>query len=278
MKPLDRLLKFVLERESIRIRRANGEPKPWTQDPILQQYRFCNVRREEDAVTQWIAKHWRTPHRDNQDLWFAMVVARYINLPDTLAQIKFPVPWDRRHFLEIMRTRKEHGLKSFNPAYMISTAGQEIYKEVYLANTFSDLWRSRHILRPRTGDTLNSYHTVLGARDGLGSFMTAQVIADLKYVEPLSSAADWFTFAASGPGSRRGLNRALDREVNESWVENDWREELALMQEWLNKQLKWDEPLHAQDVQNCLCEFDKMERARLRQGRPKQKFAGGSTS
>jgi hypothetical protein len=40
------------------------------------------------------------------------------------------------------------------------------------------------------------------------------------------------------------------------------------LQEAVNKKLP--EPLHAQDLQNCLCEFDKYERARLGQGVPKQ--------
>jgi hypothetical protein len=42
----------------------------------------------------------------------------------------------------------------------------------------------------------------------MGSFQSGQVLANLKYGQ-LKSAADWWTFAASGPGSRRGLNRVL---------------------------------------------------------------------
>jgi hypothetical protein len=34
--------------------------------------------------------------------------------------------------------------------------------------------------------------------------------------------------------------------------------------------------LHAQDLQNCLCEFDKYERVRLGEGRPKAKYNGVS--
>ena len=30
--------------------------------------------------------------------------------------------------------------------------------------------------------------------------------------------------------------------------------------------------LHAADLQNCLCEFDKMERVRLGEGKPKRRF------
>jgi hypothetical protein len=33
---------------------------------------------------------------------------------------------------------------------------------------------------------------------------------------------------------------------------------------------KYGKPMHAQDLQNCLCEFDKYERARLGEGTPKQ--------
>ena len=75
------LLYFIGERERIRIRRANGEPPPWTDDPILREWSFCNVRREDDRVTRWIAEDWRVPHVDDPDLWFAMVIARFVNWP-----------------------------------------------------------------------------------------------------------------------------------------------------------------------------------------------------
>ena len=34
---------------------------------------------------------------DDRDLWFAMVIARFVNLPDTLAALGYPVPWDPEH-------------------------------------------------------------------------------------------------------------------------------------------------------------------------------------
>jgi hypothetical protein len=43
--------------------------------------------------------------------------------------------------------------------------------------------------------------------EGLGPFYIGQIIADLKYVEPLKSAKDWWTYCVPGPGSQRGLNR-----------------------------------------------------------------------
>ena len=88
-----RLVNFIVARHSIYDRRAKGDHKPWTDDEILQRYRFCNVYRELDTVTQWIADNWRRPHAGDQDLWFAMAVARWVNWPETLEDIGYPVPW-----------------------------------------------------------------------------------------------------------------------------------------------------------------------------------------
>lgn len=271
------LTRFVVERESVRVRRAlEPHNPPWTLDPILQQYRFCNVRREDDRVTWWIREVWRTPHREDQNLWFGMVIARFINEPDCLLEIGWPAPWNRKHFVSVLERRKKEKKRITNPAYMISTNGRSCDKEIFLADLFDDLWGARAILRPRLSDSLNSYHMTLMTRQGLGSFLAAQVIADLKYECPyLRVAPDWHSFAASGPGSRRGLNRVLERPVDSPWREEDWRMALDRVRAELNDALRWDEPLHGQDVQNCLCEYDKYERTRLGEGRPKQKFDGG---
>jgi hypothetical protein len=68
-------------------------------------------------------------------------------------------------------------------------------------------------------------------RNDLGSFIAGQVIADLKYVEPLRSAEDWETFAVSGPGSRRGLNLVLGRRADQKWDETYWFEALSKLRE-----------------------------------------------
>lgn len=268
--PVSRFLAFVREREAVRVRREGGQAPPFTSDEILANYRFCNIRREDDAVTKWMAANWRTPNVGDPDLWFAMCMARFLNLPDSLGEIGYPVPWNRTRFLQVLKSRKTKGLRNFNAAYIVSTSGMVIAKELYIADyLLTPLWRDRKNLRPKVGDTLNAYHMLLGQWRGLGSFMAAQVVADMKYVDPLKTASDWWSFAASGPGSRRGLNRVLGRSKDSPWKEDDWRLELARLQ----KHIDLDVPdLHAQDIQNCLCEFDKYERTRLGEGRPKRKF------
>jgi hypothetical protein len=107
----------------------------------------------------------------------------------------------------------------------------------------------------------------------LGSFMSAQIVADIKYAPLLDGARDWSRWAASGTGSRKGLNILLGRKVEAHWKEEEWLAELQDLQTNTERQFaKYDLYLHAQDLQNCLCEFYKYEKTRLGLGRPRGVF------
>jgi alpha-glutamyl/putrescinyl thymine pyrophosphorylase clade 1 len=244
-----------------------GQRRPWTSDPILHEWSFCNVRRECDRVTIWVADNWRTPHADDPDLWFAMAVARLTNWPDTMEAIGYPVPRSRERFVAALRAREARGDKVWGRAYTI------IPKIDRIAGMLDACWQRRDKLRPRPGDTLQSFYDRLRAMRGFGSFYVGQIIADLKYAQ-LKDARDWLTFAAPGPGSERGLNRVLGRPVKASWTENLWCTELRKLHDMIRPALErlGLGDLHAQDLQNCLCELDKMERTRLGEGTPKRRY------
>lgn len=274
------LTNFIIAREKVRRAKEQGSLPPWTKDPILAKYRFCNVHREDDRVTRWISENIRRPYSDFEDLWFILVVARLLNNPESLRAIcAYLLPWKPERVRQILHERADAGLKNFNPAYIVSTNGREMNKIDYLFQfVLGPLWAQRKRLRPGVAMTLANYHRTLMTMDGLGSFMAAQVIADLKYVEPLKSAEDWHTWAASGPGSRRGLNRVVKRPVDAPWPGATWLTTLHTLHMAVEARLAHSAggaailPLHAQDLQNCLCEFDKMERTRLGEGVPKQLY------
>lgn len=235
--------------------------------------------RELDTVTDWLRREWREPHADDPDLWHAFVVARHMNTIDMLAALGGPLlPWDARRFCSVVRERQRAGERVFSAAYMIGTRTSGSKADYLAERVFTPLWEARERVRPLPGDTLNAFHMSLCLFYGLASFMSAQVVADIKYTEPLRSATDWHTFAASGPGSRRGMSRLLGLGPLRSGPEDDWRLALARVRAALLPRfeaLGW-EPPHAQDVQNLLCEWDKYERARLGEGRPKQLLRSGA--
>ena len=97
---LDRYMYWQVERENIRLQKeVSNFPPPWTDDPILQQYKFCQVFREEDRTTRWFKKHIREPMRENTDVLMATVIFRWFNwIPTgrTLIKHELLTNWDRK--------------------------------------------------------------------------------------------------------------------------------------------------------------------------------------
>jgi hypothetical protein len=273
---------FCLERHQVYVNKASGLPAPWTHDPILQQYRFCNVFRELDKVTVWIRKNWREHCDTGGNLWFWMTVARLVNHPDTLAELSSMIAldtWKPEWFVKTMDERAAKGHKTFGSAYIVSTNGHAMPKPLYLAqHVLTPAWAARAKLQPTDTDTLRSFHERLTTANGLGSFMAAQVVADVKN-SPMSvlwNADDWWVWAAPGPGSIRGLARVVNGNVEAKVPPRMFLAELVVLRTYVNRAFKsrgWSQ-VCAQDLQNCLCEYDKYERARLGEGRPKQGYAG----
>lgn len=267
--------KFINTRERYRVAKETGRRRPTSgTDPIIEEYRFCNVRRNDDRVTKWIHGNILEPFQDSPDLWFFLVIARLFNNPDTLRLFTYAQyqNWSPETWRKKLKDQREKGT-IFNAAYIVSTNGLAMDKVDYVIDrVLAPLWRKRKEIgdKIKRTEVLSVVQDLLQQEQGLGSFMAAQVIADLKYAHP-SRWADFHTFAASGPGSRRGLNRVCEHDVNAPWREDHWRAMLKALRDSTNLRLKM-EPLTAQDIQNCLCEFDKYERARLGEGKPKQKY------
>src|SRR5690606_23621509 len=119
------LFSWMLARHSIYEQKATGYAKPWTGDPILQQWRFGNVYRELDKETVAIKKLWRDPYRDEPDLWFAMVVARLVNWSPTLRELGYPASrWNPEKFVKTIQGIQQRGGKAWGGAYIVSTNGE----------------------------------------------------------------------------------------------------------------------------------------------------------
>lgn len=271
--PMEKLSAFIEKREAIRRRREEGRPGPWTSDGMLMKYCFCNIHREDDRTTREIAAMYREPYKADLDLWFALTVARFVNWVPTLIEIGWPVPWDPDHFLDVIEDRKKRGEKVESTAYKIrpdnhrDAAGKSKFS--YIAHdVLTPLWESRKAIRPKRGDYLEAFCAALMKHEGIGPFMAGQIIADLKYVDPLRQARDWWSFAVSGPGSRPGLNRLLGRPPNAPWTEAKWFDELQRLAAEIAPDLKriGMGRLHNQDLQNAICEFNRYEKLRLGEG------------
>ncbi len=288
-KDKDLLFYWISERDSIRVKKEAGLPKPWTDDPILQKFKFCNVRREDDRVTKWIKDNWREPYRGHPNMWFAMVVARIFNWPPTLELIGFPSfdgvtsnfeGWKAIARKELKYIRDDQKGKVFTGAYLISTNGVSMDKIDYvLDRVLTPIWERGSYpakLMSKWPDEplhLQEYWNHLCLFDGLVIFMAGQVIADRKYVDPvLEKAPDWLTWAPLGPGSIRGLNRFHGRPYDRPLKQEQGLKELREIRQMIRDAIDFDLPVH--DVQNCMCEYDKFLRVVKKQGTPRSHYPG----
>jgi nuclear transport factor 2 (NTF2) superfamily protein len=81
---LNRYCYWQRERESIRIKKESGDvPGPWTDDKILQDFKFCQVFREDDRTTRWFRSHIRENLRNDEDVLMATIIFRWFNLIET---------------------------------------------------------------------------------------------------------------------------------------------------------------------------------------------------
>lgn len=260
------LLYWMSEREKIRKKKEAGEPKPWSDDPVFQTTYFCNVRREDDKVTRFIRRMYN-PHVGHRYFEHNIVLARFLNWPDTLDALEYQDDWDTDYIKEVLNERKLLG-KVWGNAYVVTTHGIPMDKIDYLCDR---VLPSAALILPTTHGIshCNSKANRLMGIEGVSTFMAGQIIADLKNTpgHPLSEAHDWMTFALPGPGSRRGMNWVYGHPI----PDREWYSALRELHIEIGN-AGWT--ICAQDLQNCLCEFDKYMRVKNGTGRSKRRYHG----
>lgn len=272
LSPIDRLIYWITERESIRLKKEAGEPLPWTDDEILQRYRFTNVRRMDDRVSRWLLDNWYLPNYDHPNALIACALARFFNLPFTLEQIGYPLQWNPERVRRIVRYHQRRGRTVFNGAYIVR-GNEGVDKVGCVVNyTLQPLSKMSGIVD--SSSMQRTWERLILVR-GIGPFMAGQVVADLRR----AATGDWkdrLKWAPKGPGSARGLNRLLERPVNAPIRQEEFAKHLR----WLAGLVGIKVPteivnrLEMMDLQNVCCELDKYERVLWGEGRPKQRYPG----
>lgn len=272
---------WIKEREQVRMRKDRGDPQPWTDDPILSTYRFCNVRREDDRGTIWIRENIRKPFADHPCLWLMLCIARQINWPDTLAELIAAKAWPLdstfapAQITAILNARKARGDKVYTGAYMISApATKGADKQAYIAETvIGALWRRRNFFHLWKNATLQSTHRRITESNGWGNFMAYQAVVDMRFTSLLRDASDARTWAAAGPGTLRGLNRLHGRRVDFGLTQEQALSEMRAIYRIVEAET--GVAMDFSDVPNVLCETDKYLRVKLGEGKPRALYVPG---
>lgn len=275
------LLYWIQERNQIRLKKELELAKPWSEDVTFQNTYFCNVRREHDTVTKFIRSYYSPFVRETWYL-YNIIFSRFINWPKTLEAIGYLRSHDPTSLVGQLDGLAAEG-KIWGGAYIITTHGLPMGKAAYLArNVLGATYMQQERLNWLTGyhgtPSCSAAHKALQTIEGLGSFLAAQVVADLKNTvgHPLYTAEDRDTFVAHGPGSMRGLQWFWQAE-GVTITPRNFYSYFQAAREYVDENwngLLMGPPIDNQDLQNCFCEMDKYCRVSTGVGRSKRNYPG----
>jgi len=278
---------WVNERHMIYLRsKVSQLPKPWTKDPILQEYKFTNVFRQLDTGTLWLSEHFLEPHRGAplDLLAFNICWYRMFNWTGTGGALGWCKDWPVKRIISTLSALKNEGYQIFTGAHIIHSEPGEP-KIDSITKVCRHIFRARKDIVEVARDTrsLEATYTELKKHRHVGSFLAYEMVSDMRWTRLLEDAHDINTWANPGPGAMRGLSRLQMPATEKTGV--DSMRTLLAQQHLLRSEQEtsgwpgrykadWTPVLEMRDIEHSLCEFDKYSRVKFGEGKPRGRYPG----
>ena len=265
----DYFWQYAAERQKVYHLQLAGAKPPFTKDPIINDYRFTNVYRASDRVSQYLINHVQYDANWNwMDTFVRTMVFKIFNridtwqyLVDQLGQLQSADLTEKRidRALEAIAYQKP----LYNPAYIMPAPNQ--IKGPKFKRHLDLIRLMLHNKLPQkiqSAKTMKQAFSILRGIPSIGDFLAYQFIIDLNYSPHLDFSENEFVVA--GPGALRGLRKCFTGVTKANASElirwTTYRQD----EEFLKRNLDWQN-LHGRkmqliDVQNVFCEVDKYTR------------------
>lgn len=263
--------RFASERHRAFERRVAGETPPWTSDPILQEFKFCNVFRAADRVSQHMIRDvcYHDEPCSPEDRLFQIVAFRTFSRIQTWRAVRkllgrHPTLNDLGDgsFADALDQAKRQNGGLYTGAFILCAAdayGQstkhgnhvQLFRHMFLHDALGD--------RLMEAGSLREVYELLHSYPLMGDFMSYQIAIDLNYSELIDFGENDFTQA--GPGALRGMGKVFESLGDYTpteiimWMVDRQEEELSRLE--CPFAGLWGRPLHAIDCQGLFCETDK---------------------
>lgn len=214
---MEEFLWWMCERQKIYIRRSvEGEPEPWTESEILQEYHFCNVHRELDYGTQYALEHILVEDQPVRDVLFNVLLYRFFNRPRTFEMLGGFTKADEFYPEAAVDALDIYSRNNslFSSAYRVTTHSwanaDTKHKNILLGVVRDDILDNLDDYTKRIfgADSLEEAFDVLCEIRGVGDFLAYEIAMDLNYRHLPYSEND---FVNIGPGASSGLMSIFGR-------------------------------------------------------------------
>lgn len=281
---------WMNERHNIYVKRKAGEKFPWTKDKILREYKFTNVFRQLDRVTEewtkrYIARLGSGKKLTDGDLVFQCAMFRLFNWPETYDCLHYnmELKWNAKKAIQLLTERQLNDHEQiFTGAYIIPNAGRSDPKIQVICEALQSLYEVRDKLAKqiRKARSMERAVELLSTVPTIGGFIGYEIACDLRHTRILADATDINSWANPGPGAKRGIHRLLTgsaAKIRGIGYVGAMRNLLMLATDNANPRVSTDIrscewPFEMREIEHSLCEFDKYMRVKNGEGRPRSRY------
>ena len=267
----DTYWRFAYERQNVFFKKINSEGGQYTSDPILQQYKFTNVYRACDRVSQYLIKnviYTKNKLFSERDVFLRIMLFKLFNKIETcrLLEHRFDVINESTFSVtksgDFLDSEMNRGRTLYSNAYMMASGCKEFnVTRKHHAHLLLLELMLKHSLPEKIIECrkMSEAYLLLLEYPLIGRFLAYQYVTDINYSEVTNFKETEFTVA--GPGARDGIRKCFSSLGGLSEVEiikmmTD-RQEYEFDRLGLPFKKLGCRSLQYIDIQNIFCEVDK---------------------
>jgi hypothetical protein len=272
----DSYWKFASLRQEVFFERLRGSAYPWTSDAIINQYKFTNVYRASDRVSQYLIKNviYKEGSPDShEEILFRVLLFKLFNKIETWELLSSKIghltleDYNFKKYDKILSNAMATGKRIYSAAY-IMPSGKSYFG--HLRKHSNHLKLIELMIKTKTHERLGSATKMQHAFEilrhfpGLGDFLAYQLLIDINY-SPIINFSE-SEFVVPGPGAKGGISKCFkstgglnDTEIIKLMTD---RQEMEFDRLGLSFKTLWGRRLQLIDCQNIFCEVDKYARVK----------------
>lgn len=269
----DTYWEFAVKRQEVFFNRLGGMGYPWSDDQIIQHYKFTNVYRASDRVSQYLIKNviydgfQYTP----EDLCFRILFFKLFNkietweyMKNSLGEILYSL-YDFDKYNNLLMKKLQDNEKIYSAAYIMPSGKNSFgYSKKHQNNLklLEYMMESGLPKRIAKAKSLQELYEILLDYPTLGSFLAFQYAIDINYSEMCDFSE--MSFVVAGPGAQNGIRKCF-RDLREYSYEDIIRyvaeeQDKEFEKRGLKFRKLFGRELQLIDCQNLFCETDKYAR------------------
>ena len=269
----DTYWKFAVERQEVFFNRLYGRDYPWTDDPIINKYKFTNAYRASDRVSQYLIRNVIYENKDYapEDQCFRILLFKLFNKIETWDYIKEAVgeisysSYNYERYNQLLMNKICANERIYSAAY-IMPSGKSCFgyekkhkNNLKLLEYMMESGLPKKISRVKS---LKDLYEILLSYPTLGTFLAYQFAIDINYSELCDFSE--MSFVVAGPGAKSGIQKCFGdikgyayEEVIKYVAERQGEE---FERRGLCFKSLFGRELQLIDCQNLFCETDKYAR------------------